>query len=202
MVYITMTCESSLMSDKALSTCPACRNELQALPPPNRCPHCGFDYDDHTRVWLACAPTPAIRSGFYLITTLFLLNLTCDLVCFSRGRRVADTVDRFACSHLPLGALAISAGLSVFAWPRRGVALTSSGVWLCTGRRRQIIPWQHVEGTTDWPDGKIRIKVKGKGIGMPLQPAVSNVAEFGSHLQFLQTHYSAAEKAIAAMEPP
>jgi hypothetical protein len=34
-----------------LQRCPNCMQDLSNLPPPNRCPSCGFEYDRNTRVW-------------------------------------------------------------------------------------------------------------------------------------------------------
>lgn len=39
------------MSDAGLSHCPDCQYDLRAHPPPNRCPECGFQFDEFTFVW-------------------------------------------------------------------------------------------------------------------------------------------------------
>ena len=37
--------------DSSLDQCPVCRYSLRGLPAAHRCPECGFEYDEHTRVW-------------------------------------------------------------------------------------------------------------------------------------------------------
>lgn len=39
------------MSSVLLDRCPVCRYSLQGLPRKHRCPECGFEYDEETRVW-------------------------------------------------------------------------------------------------------------------------------------------------------
>jgi len=34
-----------------IDRCPVCRYSLQGLPSAHHCPECGFEYDEHTRVW-------------------------------------------------------------------------------------------------------------------------------------------------------
>ncbi|MCG3132120.1 MAG: hypothetical protein FLDDKLPJ_02937 [Phycisphaerae bacterium] len=41
------------MPTEPLSACPFCDYDLHGLPPRHRCPECGFEYDEHTRVWRA-----------------------------------------------------------------------------------------------------------------------------------------------------
>ena len=51
-----------------LKRCPECRYDLRELAPPNRCPECGFPYDDDTRAWRA-----PISRGAYLCIVIAVL---------------------------------------------------------------------------------------------------------------------------------
>lgn len=50
---MTGKADPSTSSDmhQPLERCPMCRYSLQGLPSAYRCPECGFEYDEYTRLW-------------------------------------------------------------------------------------------------------------------------------------------------------
>jgi hypothetical protein len=56
------------LTGQPLTHCPVCNYDLTGLPKNHRCPECGFEYDETTRIW-----TGDCRTGWMFLGSLFYL---------------------------------------------------------------------------------------------------------------------------------
>ena len=72
-------------SGEPITKCPVCRYDLTGLPRNYTCPECGFEYDEHMRVWILKNPAfvssyiPAISFWCFMAVLFVLKFLPGDL---------------------------------------------------------------------------------------------------------------------------
>lgn len=127
--------------------CPVCSRPLAELPPPNRCPDCGFDYDADTRVWRS---TETWRRVAVVYTAYGLIAGT---VCAALYRFGSDAAPY---PVLPLVLALVVPVVGLFfrrlisgRITGRFVALTPSGVLVGTRPTPELVPWDDVDRLTD-----------------------------------------------------
>jgi hypothetical protein len=162
------------MPAQTLERCPNCAADLHALRPPNRCPACAFEYDEHTRVWrsdeswgrLALVYTSAGLVVGTIISGLYRLSLENA---------------PYPALPLILGLLAPAAGLFLRRLisgriTGRFVALTLRG--LCVGTRPTplLVPWEDVEQLTE-QRGVLKVRRHSSTTLVPLDDIFGSAAE-------------------------
>lgn len=106
---------SNSMLARGLDRCPICDYDFATLPDAYRCPECGFEYDEHTRVW-PCRSTFFTTRAWRLITFVVALLMGFN---FAFGK-YATTFTR-AVSIIPL--ITGVYGILTFFFSPRGRAL-------------------------------------------------------------------------------
>lgn len=119
-----------------LSVCPDCRYDLRAHAPPNRCPECGFEYDEFTSVWRPKHPIAAAIPALILVA--FVLSA---LIYMRRSR-----IDLAYC----LIAILLVIVLIHRAWRAsmagQFVAITPRGFVGRSDAKTLVVPWEKVVG--------------------------------------------------------
>jgi hypothetical protein len=128
-----------MMSPDPLERCPHCGGDLTTRPPPNRCPDCSFEYDEHTRVWRSD------ESWGRLATVYATVGLVTGVI--------VSLLYRLSFAHAPYPALPLVLGLIAPALglflrrliggriTGRFVALTPRGILVGTRRTPLLISW-------------------------------------------------------------
>jgi hypothetical protein len=126
--------------------CPVCHYSLRGLPASHRCPECGFEYDEHTRIW-----RPVRRWGVYAILVLVGLWALYEAVQLARA---AVATHPALTRQMIIGAvlLPIISVLLFRLWraDRRGrfIAITPYGVFTRSAHGEESIPWHAIEHVT------------------------------------------------------
>ena len=129
------------MPQADLSQCPECAYDLRGLPPPHRCPECGFEYDEFTRVW---KPRRPARLYLTLLGSAGFVWLWIIPGVGSKGW--TDIAWLFAGA---LWAIALAYQICrCFVSNRRGryIAIVPGGIRIRTIGESKLIPWTSVRG--------------------------------------------------------
>ncbi len=126
--------------DRHLKRCPRCEYSLAGLPRKHRCPECGLEYDEHTRVWEVRKPW-ALR-GVLLLVLFGLLAIEALFYCLY-------PTGVFASQWAGAIFLLVSVVLFVRQWllnhRRDFAAVTPKGVMLrLQAFRTRVVPWARV----------------------------------------------------------
>src|SRR5437016_2378562 len=132
------------MPEVPLTHCLECGYSLEGLPARSRCPECGFEYDEHTRIWMHPAPW----RGWIFTPALGLLSMMVGLVDPISGTRrfygIRVLILIGACVY-------ITAILWLMARVRRSwrqgvfVAVTSKGIAFRTPTAKGIVHWRNIQ---------------------------------------------------------
>jgi hypothetical protein len=132
-----------IMPAQTVDHCPNCGEDLRALPPPNRCPECGFEYDTYTRVWQS-------RESWGRVACLYTAGGLVAGLVISVLYRLSFANAPYPALPLLLGLIAPIAGLTLRRLVSgrisgRFVALTPGGVLVGTRPTPLLVPWDAVE---------------------------------------------------------
>lgn len=169
-----------------LEHCPICAHDLHTLPPPNRCPECGFAYDERTRVWrsaetwgrlalMYAAIGLLVGSGIAVVQRIGLgqaLNPMLPVLC-ALGAPVLGLLFRRILGGRISG---------------RFVALSDAGLLVRTRGTPRLVPWEDFQQLTV-QRGVLKIRRRESPVLIPLDDIFSNAAE--------ADEFSAAVKAAA-----
>jgi len=157
-----------------LEHCPVCAHDLTDRAPPNRCPQCGFEYDENTRVWRSSQSWPRLAVIYAAVG--FILGL------------MVAALDRLGAKHatypiLPiLGALVAPAIGLLFRRiiggriSGRFVALTPRGILVGTRSRPLLVPWTDYDRLGE-QRGVPKLYRHAKPLLIPLDDIFANPAE-------------------------
>jgi len=128
------------MAEVDLSTCPDCEADLRSVSRPGRCPACGFEFDQHTRVW-QCRGSAARRAMIYGLIGLGVGLLITFGYLAGQGAAPNPLLPVLA------GLLAVAFGLLMDRLLsgrlcRRFVAVSGRGIIVGVRSRRRLIPWE------------------------------------------------------------
>ena len=130
----------------SLDTCPSCQADLKGVGPEGRCARCGFEYDEHTRVWRAR------RTWHHHVVAYGLIGLIAGLGLALAERLTGADVEN---DLLPVvtGLVVAAGGLLLHRaltgrLSDRFVALTPRGILVGTRPTAQLIPWKDVRLVT------------------------------------------------------
>ena len=162
------------MSPIHLEHCPACTCALGHRPPPNRCPDCGFAYDENTRVWTSS------ESWARLALTYTTIGLTIGVVVSVLYRLSFDRVPNPPLALL----LSLGAPLLGLLFRRviggritgRFVALTPPGIVIGTRTQPVLVPWSDFERLNE-RRGIPRIQQKSTSTLIAIDDIFANAAE-------------------------
>lgn len=124
--------------------CPLCEYALAGLPPPHRCPECGFEYDERTRAWYA--PVGARHSVDYFGPIVAMGMIVVGLWPVFYGGMVRPIHLAFF-AVLMLGLVWIVRGGSRKLASRRShfcVAITPRGLYILNEVGEEWIAWNEV----------------------------------------------------------
>ncbi len=163
------------MKTAALDRCPTCSRELSGRPAPNACPDCGFEYDEHTRVWLSS------ESWARLALVYTALGLVCGLVVAGSHRLSLGYAPD---PTLPLLVAIVAPALGLFLRRLIGgrisgrfVALTPAGILVGTRPRPRLITWHEFDRVTE-QRGIAKIQLRESGLLIPIDDIFANTAEY------------------------
>lgn len=144
----------------AFDECPECGHDLRGLPPPHRCPECGFPYDQQTRIW-----RPGRSWTFYVpfaLTLLFLPAIFRLLGLISLGR--VPNLGEVLLAAIAVYCLCWTAPrLNELARNQRYAALTPDGIRARTARGLVHIPWEELGEVYDaFGEPRIRSAADGR----------------------------------------
>lgn len=152
-----------------LDRCPVCRYSLQGLPSAYRCPECGLEYDEQTRVW-----RPTSFRTFAGLTLQFTFIFLANLIFHSLlGTGKAPILQQ------AIGFSIVATCLVFFIIRYRAhpfVAVGPSGISYKLGFKAPItVPWQDVI-KVDWgltsSFTDVRLRFKGSTSGVDLSRIV------------------------------
>lgn len=154
---------------RRLDRCPVCRYSLQGLPSIYRCPECGFEYDEQTRVW---SPTNfrAFAGMALPFTFIFLANLIFHSLLGTGRAPILQQAIGFSIVATCLVFFIIRYRAHPF------VAVGPSGISYKLGFKAPItVPWQDVI-KVDWgltsSFTDVRLRCKGSAAGVDLSRLV------------------------------
>lgn len=127
------------MPAQALNDCPRCNYNLRGLPAHHRCPECGLEYDEHTRIWRPAKPWPAY-TALIGVGSGVLINAGQSLRAILLGQPVGLwRVAFLAGCVLSFGYVA----WKIAAAHRRGfvIALCPCGIFVRNAFESAEIPW-------------------------------------------------------------
>jgi hypothetical protein len=135
------------MSSGPIQRCPVCSRDLSLWPPPNSCPDCGLEYDQHTRVWRS-SESWARLALIYTAVGLVVGGVIAGLQRLSFGQA------RYPALPLLTGLLAPALGLLLRRLvggriTGRFVALTPGGILVGTRPQPTRVPWDDFEQLTE-----------------------------------------------------
>ena len=163
--------------------CPVCSRPLAELPPPNRCPDCGFDYDADTQVWRS---SETWRQVMVVYTAYGLI-----------GGMICAALYRFGFEQAPYPALPLllalvvpAVGLSVRRLisgriTGRFVALTPSGVLVGTRPTPELVPWDDVDRLAD-QRGVPKLQRRASETMLPLDDIFAGAEDLAAFRNALQ----------------
>jgi len=174
----------------ALETCPDCGYDLHGLEPPGRCPRCGFEYDQHTRVWRSSRPWQHPALVYFIIGTAIglVLAITYRLV---RGRVPYPVFPLLFGLVYAAGGLLIRRVLTG-RLSGRFVALTPKGILVGTRRRSSLIAWDDVDRVSQ-PKGVPKIQRHSSGVPVVLEDVFEKpeeVAAFRAEVKAAKRRYA------------
>jgi hypothetical protein len=163
-----------VMTTDRLERCPNCGGDLATRPPPNRCPDCSFEYDEHTRVWRSD------ESWGRLATVYATIGLVAGVV-LSLLYRLSFASARYPVLPLVLGLIAPALGLFLRRLiggriTGRFVALTPRGILVGTRRTPPLVPWDAFEQLTE-QHGVVKLRCCGSTTLVPLDDIFASPAE-------------------------
>jgi hypothetical protein len=130
-----------------MSTCPVCGCDLAALPPPNHCPGCDFEYDEHTCVWRSSESWGRLAAWYAGV------GLVAGLACVAFYRIRLEQAPHPA---WPLLCLLVAPALGLLVRRILGgritgrfVALTPAGIVVGTRPRAVVITWDNYDRLTE-----------------------------------------------------
>ncbi len=166
----------SAMATADLEQCPVCAADLRVRPAPGRCPDCGFQYDEQTRVWRSDQTWRRLAIRYMvmgLAAGLFIAVL--EALTYGEARRPV----------LPLvfGLLAPLAGLAIRRILSgriigRFVALTPDGIVVGTlpRARLQLVHWEDFERLEE-QRGVLKLHRSDAPVPIPLEDIFKSPAE-------------------------
>ena len=122
-----------------LDHCPACSADLADRPPPNRCPGCGLEYDQDTRVWRSGESWASLSVGYATVGLVIGIGVAA-IYRLSMDRVPNPTVALLYAVIAPaLGLIArrVLGGRIT----GRFVALTPRGILVGTRTTPFLVPW-------------------------------------------------------------
>jgi len=177
------------MSATGLEICPDCGCDLRGLPPPGCCPQCGFEYDEHTRVWRSRQPWQRHALVYFVIGTAIGLLLA--------------IIYRLVRGHVPYPVFPLLFGLVYAAGgllirrvltgrlSGRFVAIMPKGILVGTRRRSSLIPWDDVDRVSQ-PRGVPKIQRHSSGVPVVLEDVFEKpqeVAAFRAEVKTAKKRY-------------
>ena len=125
--------------------CPACGYSLRGLPDSYRCPECGFEYDERTRVWRPETPWKGLAATATVTIGLTGIMLLRTLRAWMSGGS-PEAWD--AVSLLVLGGSSVYCVQRLYSRSRRGrcVAVGRTGVFVRTLDEEGLILWEEIVG--------------------------------------------------------
>jgi hypothetical protein len=178
------------MSATGLKTCPDCGCDLRGLPPPARCQECGFQYDEHTRVWRSRQPWQRHALVYFVIGTVIGLLLA--------------IIYRLVRGHVPYPVFPLLFGLVYAAGgllirrvltgrlSGRFVGVTPKGILVGTRRRSSLIAWDDVDRVSQ-PKGVPKIQRHSSGVPVALEDVFDkpeDVAAFRAEVKAAKRRYA------------
>jgi hypothetical protein len=126
--------------------CPVCNYDLRGLPIPHRCPECGSEYDEHTRVWRPRGPWAQFVADLVVATIALPATIGVLFRAATRGWSFREGVTDTIIWPVVLVLCAYPV-IRVYVANRRGrcVALTPGGVFVRTAELEKLIPWRTIE---------------------------------------------------------
>ena len=180
------------MSAAGLETCPDCGCDLRGLPLPGRCPECGFEYDQHTRVWRSSRPWQRHALVYFVIGTAIGLLLA--------------IIYRLVRGHVPYPVFPLLFGLVYAAGgllirrvltgrlSGRFVAVTPKGILVGTRGRSSLIAWDDVDRVSQ-PKGVPKIQRHSSGVPVALEDVFEkpeDVAAFRAEVKKAKRRHAGA----------
>lgn len=125
-----------------LRRCPVCKYPLSGLPAHHRCPECGFEYDERSRIW---HDRILLRRGIVpFVAAIELVILTAIAVGFAL---FSVTQNEILAISGTLAACAV-VWIAFTLWPilsLEHLVMTGAGLWLIRRwRRNRFFPWSDV----------------------------------------------------------
>ncbi|MBX3394693.1 MAG: hypothetical protein KF841_04955 [Phycisphaerae bacterium] len=132
------------MIDEPLPVCPQCEYALTGLPPPHRCPECGFEYDERSRAWYAPVRSHYLIEYIGPVVAVGLIGLGLGPIFVNGISRPAHLI--FVALLMLAVAGIVRGGSRKLASRRRlsCVAIAPRGLYIRSDIGEKWIPWQDV----------------------------------------------------------
>jgi len=160
---------TSILDAPPLLQCPQCEYSLRGLPARHRCPECGFEYDEYTRVWKPRRPW-----AIYVLASFPLMILVLNLSNF-RIRAGLSGVWGIALSVFAVIAVAVCVRRFFRAREAnargRYVAIAPAGLMIRIEGEPVTLPWRNlVKVRHRWWMSQLRIEVDDPVLNCRIQP--------------------------------
>ncbi len=169
------------MELRGLQSCPECGEAFTRPGASGRCPGCGFEFDEHTRIWRH------ERSWPRRVVNYGLLGLAVGAVAVVGYRLELGEVPN---AVLPIVLAMIIATLGtlmdrllVGRLSNRFVAITPRGLLIGTRRNATLLPWGAVARLRTQPGRVPRVELGGDEPAVALEDVFDSAAEFEAFRQ-------------------